>query len=399
MAAHSSNRTPSVDFDSSRLSVAPKPGSRRARRMAERAAQAQLSTPSADTAEIPVLNRVIVAGGPSYAEKMNFELVTSGARNLHTGRRPRSKNLQLIGTASIAVVAAGIAVAAPLSSVSGPLQLEPAQAATSDAGQPQETMTPSSTISFPVTVDGATKTLRATVGQTYAAAFAQAGISIGARDEISVPLSSEVTDQAVQIVRVTTATVNEAFTDPHPTQRVETNELEVGKEEVEKPGADGQGTRSFTVTYRDGVESSRVLTMETVTQAAEPQVVRVGTRPAGTPAPVGGVSVPANATPVSPGSSRAIAQSMLGGYGWGMDQWGCLDALWQRESGWNSLAMNRSSGAYGIPQALPGTKMASAGADWQTNPATQIAWGLGYISGRYGTPCGAWGHSQSVGWY
>ncbi|WP_235030580.1 aggregation-promoting factor C-terminal-like domain-containing protein [Nonomuraea solani] len=101
----------------------------------------------------------------------------------------------------------------------------------------------------------------------------------------------------------------------------------------------------------------------------------------------------------SPGSNKAIAKAMLAGHGFGADQWGCLESLWQKESGWNERAMNRYSGAYGIPQSLPGTKMASAGADWQTNAATQIKWGLGYIKGRYGTPCAAWGHSQSVGWY
>jgi hypothetical protein len=90
---------------------------------------------------------------------------------------------------------------------------------------------------------------------------------------------------------------------------------------------------------------------------------------------------------------------MIGGYGWGDDQFSCLVSLWNKESGWNYQAYNRSSGAYGIPQALPGSKMGSAGADWQTNPATQIAWGLGYIAGRYGSPCGAWSHSQSTGWY
>ena len=102
---------------------------------------------------------------------------------------------------------------------------------------------------------------------------------------------------------------------------------------------------------------------------------------------------------VPQGDAQAIAAAMLGNYGWGSEQMGCLVPLWQKESGWNVYAQNRSSGAYGIPQALPGSKMASAGADWQTNPATQIAWGLGYISGRYGSPCGAWSHSQSVGWY
>jgi hypothetical protein len=86
-------------------------------------------------------------------------------------------------------------------------------------------------------------------------------------------------------------------------------------------------------------------------------------------------------------------------YGWGDDQFGCLVDLWNKESGWNVYATNPSSGAYGIPQALPGDKMATAGADWQTSAATQIKWGLGYISGRYGTPCGAWSHSVSVGWY
>ncbi|WZH36675.1 MAG: lytic transglycosylase domain-containing protein [Microbacterium enclense] len=101
----------------------------------------------------------------------------------------------------------------------------------------------------------------------------------------------------------------------------------------------------------------------------------------------------------SPGGAQATARGMLAGYGWGDDQFGCLVSLWNRESGWNYQAYNAGSGAYGIPQALPGSKMSSAGGDWQTNAATQIAWGLGYISGRYGSPCGAWDHSQSTGWY
>lgn len=110
------------------------------------------------------------------------------------------------------------------------------------------------------------------------------------------------------------------------------------------------------------------------------------------PARPAGVYTPA-------GDAQSIAYGMLGGYGWGDDQFGCLVELWNKESGWNSQAYNASSGAYGIPQALPGSKMASAGADWETNAATQISWGLGYIAGRYGSPCGAWQHSQAVGWY
>lgn len=98
-------------------------------------------------------------------------------------------------------------------------------------------------------------------------------------------------------------------------------------------------------------------------------------------------------------SVKGYAIAQLESRGWtGSGQWGCLESLWQRESGWRATAAN-PSGAYGIPQALPGSKMASAGADWRTNPETQIRWGLGYIADRYGTPCGAWSHSQSNGWY
>ncbi|KQW05408.1 hypothetical protein ASC66_10350 [Leifsonia sp. Root4] len=104
--------------------------------------------------------------------------------------------------------------------------------------------------------------------------------------------------------------------------------------------------------------------------------------------------------PTDPSGAQAIARDLMAAqYGWGEDQFGCLVALWNKESGWNVNAYNASSGATGIPQALPGSKMASAGDDWATNPATQITWGLGYIAGRYGTPCGAWDTSQSQGWY
>jgi hypothetical protein len=96
---------------------------------------------------------------------------------------------------------------------------------------------------------------------------------------------------------------------------------------------------------------------------------------------------------------REVAKALLGEFGFSKNEFGCLDSLWTRESGWSVSANNPSSSAYGIPQALPGEKMSSAGSDWATNPATQIRWGLGYIQDRYGTPCGAWDHSESYGWY
>jgi hypothetical protein len=99
------------------------------------------------------------------------------------------------------------------------------------------------------------------------------------------------------------------------------------------------------------------------------------------------------------GSPEQIAQSMLSQFGWSSSQYSCLYPLWQRESNWSITASNPTSGAYGIPQALPGSRMASAGPDWQTDAATQIRWGLEYIKSTYGSPCAAWAHSQADGWY
>lgn len=96
---------------------------------------------------------------------------------------------------------------------------------------------------------------------------------------------------------------------------------------------------------------------------------------------------------------RAVARLLVADRGWADAQFGCLDSLWAKESGWSWNAENSSSGAYGIPQALPGSKMSSVGSDWATNPVTQIKWGLQYISSRYGTPCGAWVKSQASNWY
>ncbi len=95
-----------------------------------------------------------------------------------------------------------------------------------------------------------------------------------------------------------------------------------------------------------------------------------------------------------------IARTMMSSrYGWGASEYSCLSLLWQHESGWQVSANNPSSDAYGIPQALPGSKMSTYGGDWRTNPVTQIAWGLAYITSSYGTPCAAWGRWQGQGWY
>ena len=117
-------------------------------------------------------------------------------------------------------------------------------------------------------------------------------------------------------------------------------------------------------------------------------------QPGGHPGQTAAASVAA-----ASGSPRQVAQAMLGSFGWSSSQFSCLDPLWEHESGWSVTAANPGSGAYGIPQALPGSRMASAGPDWQTSAATQIRWGLQYIKDTYGSPCAAWSHEQATGWY
>lgn len=101
----------------------------------------------------------------------------------------------------------------------------------------------------------------------------------------------------------------------------------------------------------------------------------------------------------APETAKGFALEQVLAKGWDYNQYSCLVKLWERESNWRWYAENRSSGAYGIPQSLPASKMASAGPDWRTNPETQIRWGLGYIDGRYGKPCSALAHSDKHNWY
>jgi hypothetical protein len=113
----------------------------------------------------------------------------------------------------------------------------------------------------------------------------------------------------------------------------------------------------------------------------------------------GGTGITTIAPPSNPTAAEETGKSMLASFGFSSSQWSCLYSLWQRESGWNVYAENAASGAYGIPQSLPGSKMAAAGADWATDAATQIRWGLGYIKSVYGTPCAAWGNEEADGFY
>jgi hypothetical protein len=120
---------------------------------------------------------------------------------------------------------------------------------------------------------------------------------------------------------------------------------------------------------------------------------RGGTRPPATP----GVPVPSSCAEFT--GNKAIACAILPEFGYGLDQMRCLVPMWTKESGWNERDRNPSSGAYGIPQALPASKMGKYGADYLTNPVPQIRWGLSYIRDRYHDPCGAWAFWQAHGWY
>jgi hypothetical protein len=114
----------------------------------------------------------------------------------------------------------------------------------------------------------------------------------------------------------------------------------------------------------------------------------------------GTIADEADAPPPDPGTAQSVAYNLLPEFGYSAAaQFPCLNDIYSRESGWRYNAENGESGAYGIPQALPGDKMASAGPDWEKNVTTQIKWGLGYIQSRYGSPCGAWSFWEAHGWY
>ena len=224
---------------------------------------------------------------------------------------------------------------------------------------------------------------------------------------------------------IATTTVDEPQV--HGTVQKESDALPAGQTQVETPGVDGLVRTTYEVTTIDGKEISRTPVAQVVVTQKVDEVVLVGTgaqqaqqdaaaaqQSSGDSAAQdaqGAQGAQGNAAPSTPApaadpgagtdpeSAKAIARSMMAGHGWGDSEFSCLDNLWTRESSWNYQAENASSGAYGIPQALPGSKMSEVADDWATNPTTQITWGLNYISGRYGTPCSAWAHSESVGWY
>lgn len=257
----------------------------------------------------------------------------------------------------------------------------------------------STTISMPVASDGATVQLAITRATPFtlvlygkkATVYTQAKtvgdmlkdkkITIGKDDTLSVdsavPLTANMT---IELWRNGKQTLTEDKDVPFETERIQDTDREIGYREVKTPGVTGKKTVTYEVEMKNGLEVSRKEIQSVVMKEPVKQVEVIG----------------AKAPPVmNPSETAELGHRMMLAYGFGEDQWPCLFQLWTRESGWRVTASN-PSGAYGIPQALPGSKM---GAGWQSDASVQIQWGLGYIKGRYFTPCGAWAAFNAKGWY
>ncbi|MGO1317034.1 MAG: G5 domain-containing protein [Cellulomonadaceae bacterium] len=225
---------------------------------------------------------------------------------------------------------------------------------------------------------------------TVADALVALGVVLDADSVVSAELDATLTaGMAVSVRTAQSATVTVEEEIPFATSEIEDATLAEGRRVVQTAGVSGHAVTTYLVRSVDGVEIDRTELAQVESVAVRDEVVLVGT-----------MTLPdASASVLSPDEARAVARAMVADRGWGEDQFQCLDNLWTKESNWRVQAKNSSSGAYGIPQSLPGSKMASVAADWETNAATQITWGLNYIAGRYSTPCGAWSASQSKGWY
>ena len=297
-----------------------------------------------------------------------------------------------------------------------------------------------------VTVDGTTREVAARPGQDARAILEASGVSVHPLDRVNVT-TGEAGELSINVSRVTRGEATETVEIPFSETTTTSSDLFVGESQVTTVGVNGATTwtvwqekkgdevlTSVPITEHSTSQPVTQVRSEGTKEATPAALVAAGIDPKATleekeeadgttsvryRAKLGSISskeeiaeikgeskngdaaaevgdVPTNYSGEDP---RSLARPIVAAQGWGDSEYQCLILLWNRESQWNPYAENAYSGAYGIPQALPGSKMASAGADWRTNPITQINWGIGYIKGRYGTPCSAWAHSNAVGWY
>ena len=234
-----------------------------------------------------------------------------------------------------------------------------------------------------------------TTDPTVGEVLGDLGITLGNRDRISVPMNAPVRGgETVRVQRVSRKLVTKIKRLPFKTVRHSNSTMQLGTTKLIRRGKDGRARVTYSLVYVDGQLVGRTVIRTLTLTKPKAQVLAVGTAKSQTFSS----SAPSAPAP-SPGTAKAIARDLVAQRGWGDAQYNCLVVLWDNESSWNVHASNPYSGAYGIPQALPGSKMSTAGPDWQNNARTQITWGLGYIADRYGTPCGAWSFWQANGWY
>lgn len=227
-----------------------------------------------------------------------------------------------------------------------------------------------------------------TQSQTVDALLNEKGITLGAEDTLSINRTAKITaNMTIEIWRNGKQTVAQDEDIVFEIEQVKDADREVGFKEIKEPGENGKKSVTYEIEMKNGVEVARVEIQSVTIKEPKKQIEIIGSKPKV-------AAVPSNSD-----ANAELGHQMMLAYGFSEDNWPCLYNLWTRESGWRTNAGNPSSGAYGIPQSLPASKMASVGSDYLTNPATQITWGLGYIKGRYGTPCGAWSSFQAKGWY
>ena len=166
------------------------------------------------------------------------------------------------------------------------------------------------------------------------------------------------------------------------------------KDQVLQEGREGKKEVTYRVKYQNDVEIERTEVSSVVLEEPVNKIVQVRAKQTTSRSSSGRTYISGSVA-----EFQAYARARCSAYGWSTADFNCLVALWNKESKWNPNAYNSGSGAYGIPQALPASKMATAGTDYRTNYKTQINWGLSYISSRYGSPSAAWSHSKSTGWY
>ena len=207
-------------------------------------------------------------------------------------------------------------------------------------------------------------------------------VTLGKNDQASVSLNTPlVAGMTVQVWRNGVQTITQEEEIASPVEQIKDQDRSRGFKEVRTPGKPGKKQVTYEINMQNGIEVSRKIIQSVTTLEPVKQIEVVGAKGCGNDA----------------AANRILGHRLMLEYGFGEDQWQYLDKLWTHESGWIECKANYGgSGAYGIPQALPGSKM---GPGWQEDPEVQIRWGLGYIKGRYGTPQGAYNHWQTKNWY